>query len=189
MRCVIPSLPAPYVAVVFTASIIWAAEPDGAVKDVPQARTDLYNRLDAERIGRRYVSRFEKHAEFNAMSNLKFTPPDRWFKTFRIKGNISAENRRQLLESLQRDLEQLARSGVTDIMTKDSVDERPLAILKMLCPTYTIKVSSIQGCHISYQEEGVYGDIDLIAFQFIDGDHTELQWCVLCAVQEPVAAR
>lgn len=168
----------------------WSAESGSAATDAGDARTELYDNFDPKKLGQKHLSRFGRHPEFSAVSDFKFTPPGHWFKIFRIKGNISADELKQLVDSLERELKQLAKeSSVEVIATKDDIAERPIALLKVLCPTYTVKVSTLQGRHISYRHEATLGDIDLFVFQFVGDDGDALRWCVLCTVHEAEIAQ
>lgn len=161
-------------------------EPNSEINEAAQARTDLYDRFDPEQVGRKYLSHFAGNAEFSAVSNFRVTPPNRWFKTFRIKGQIPAEELTQLLDSLQYELKGLAEgSSVEVVAIKESVEERPVGLLKALCATYTVKLSSLQGRRFPYRLGQARGDIDVLVFQFVDGEDGDLNWCVLCSVHEP----
>jgi len=165
-------------------------EPRSKIKDAARARTEFYDDLDPEQLGRKYLSHFERNAEFSAVSNFRVTPPNRWFKTFRIKGQISADNLTRLVDSLHDELKGLAeRSSVEVVATDDGVDERPVGLLKALCPTYTVKLSSLQGRHISYRHGQARGDMDVFAFQYLDRENGDLSWCVLCSMHEPAEPR
>jgi len=165
-------------------------EPKLRPTDALQGGTKLYDRFDPEQLGRAHLPRFDQHAEFSAVSNFRVTPPGRRFKSFRIKGGISAEDLEQLVDLLHRELSQLAEESSVDVVAaKDDVDDRPIALLKALCPTYTIKVSTIQGRHISYRHEQACGDIDILVFQFLADENGSMRWCVLCTVHEPDVAQ
>ncbi|MBD3332898.1 TIGR03067 domain-containing protein [candidate division GN15 bacterium] len=173
-------------AVLTTAVVASGEELSNKPQDVARARTDLYKLFDPEHLGRKYLSEFENRPEFSAVSNFRVTPPNRWFKTFRIKGQAAPDKLTQLADSLQSELERLADSSTVEVVaTVGRVDERPIGILKSLCPTYIVKLSSLQGRHISYRQGNTRGDMDLFVFQYLDGDGDDLSWCVLCSVHEP----
>jgi uncharacterized protein (TIGR03067 family) len=176
---------------VLTAEAVTSAEePRNRIEDAAHARSDLYDVFDPERLGREYLSHFERNAEFSAVSNVRLTPPNRWFKTFRIKGQISADRVAPLVDSLQGELNGLAeRSSVEVVVTEDSVAERPVGLLQALVPTYTVNLSSLQGRHISYRDGQTRGDVDILAFQYLNDKVDDLLWCVLCSVHEPAEPR
>ena len=159
-------------------------------RDDPPTKTKLYHSFDPHQLGEKYSLQFKGHKEFSAISNFVFTPPGRSFKLFRIKGNLPEDDLENLIESLQEDLLQLVKaSGVEVIKEKNDVDDRPIALLKTLCPTYIVKISTLRGRHLSYQKGQATGDMDLMVFQFLESDDGKLQWCVVCAIHEPEAGQ
>jgi len=164
-----------------------ATLPADAEPPKGQPTSKLYDSFDPDKVGEKYASHFDKAPRgFSVLANATITPPGDVFKLFRIKGNITDEELKKVLGSLRTDLSKLAKASGVKVVhePKDSMGDRPIALLRTLFLGDTIEVNTVGGFYFAYEQDKIIGAVDVFAVRCVEQEGK--QWKIVCAVHEPV---
>jgi hypothetical protein len=158
-----------------------AAEPPQG-----QPKSKLYEGFDALKLKAKYAAHFDKRDRTTgAVANLTITPPGDVFNLFRIKGDISDEELKEVLSSLRSELSELAKASGVKVVhePKETMGDRPIALLTVLFLGDTVELKTVQGFYFTYEQDKIRGVVDVFAARCVAGE--KKQWKIVCAVHEP----
>lgn len=138
----------------------------------PQQRlpqSALYEQFDAAMLKEKYAPQFKSNSSIGSAEGLIVNATNEIFKTVQLQGVISDEQFQQVIEAVQADLDELAKSSSVKITNEPNSDlkGRPEWLLNLYFKD--IAPESLRGSYFTYSQGSIQGTVEILSKATTDG--------------------